>query len=65
VTDYSSLDRIAKEVQEIVGDEGLNVLLNNAGIASKFTRVNLVKVEQMTENFKVNTIAPLFLTKVS
>ena len=51
-------------MQSIVQDDGLNVLFNSAGVSSKFTRVNLVKVEQMTENFMTNTVAPLMLTKV-
>lgn len=64
VTDFESYDRVAKEVESIVQDEGLNLLLNNAGISSKYTRINLVKVEQMTSGFMTNTVAPLMLTKV-
>lgn len=40
------------------------MLFNNAGVTTKFTRVNLVKAEQMMENLTVNTVAPLMLTKV-
>lgn len=40
------------------------MLFNNAGVTTKFTRVNLVKAEQMIENLTVNTVAPLMLTKV-
>jgi len=47
-----------------VGDNGLNVLINNAGITTKFTRINMVKPEQMVDNFNINAIAPLMLTKV-
>ena len=64
VTDFGSYDRVVKDVESIVQDEGLNLLLNNAGISSKFTRINLVKVEQMTSGFMTNTVAPLMLTKV-
>jgi len=64
VTDFGSYDRVVKNVESIVQDEGLNLLLNNAGISSKFTRINLVKVEQMTSGFMTNTVAPLMLTKV-
>ncbi|XP_046681651.1 C-factor [Homalodisca vitripennis] len=63
VKDFNAHERIAKEVATIVGQEGLNVLYNNAGISTKFTRVNMVKAEQMLENLTVNAVAPLMLTK--
>ncbi|XP_049786928.1 C-factor [Schistocerca cancellata] len=63
VKDFNSYGEFSKSVADIVGEEGLNVLINNAGVSSKFTRVNLVKYEQMMENFTVNTVAPLMLTK--
>lgn len=63
VTDFGSYDTVVKNVESIVQDEGLNLLLNNAGISSKYTRINLVKVEQMTSGFMTNTVAPLMLTK--
>lgn len=63
VKDFNKYDEFAKHVQSIVQDDGINVLFNSAGVSSKFTRVNLVKVEQMTENFITNTVAPLMLTK--
>ncbi|XP_066997632.2 C-signal [Anabrus simplex] len=53
----------AKKVDEILQNEGLNVLVNNAGVTTKFTRINLVKVGDMEENFMVNAVAPLMLSK--
>lgn len=47
-----------------IGDEGLNVLFNNAGVSNKFTRLSLVKEEQLTDVFLINTVAPIMLTKV-
>jgi NAD(P)-dependent dehydrogenase (short-subunit alcohol dehydrogenase family) len=64
VTDFGSYDRVVKNVESVVQDEGLNLLFNNAGISPKFTRINLVKVEQMTSGFLTNAVAPLMLTKV-
>lgn len=63
VTDFESYGNVVKSVDSVVQDEGLNVLFNNAGVSSKFTRMNLVKVEQMISGFMTNTIAPLMLTK--
>ncbi|KAJ3644137.1 hypothetical protein Zmor_026809 [Zophobas morio] len=63
VRDFDQYDAFSKKVESIVGQDGLNVLFNNAGVSSKFTRIQLVKHEQMLEAFKVNTIAPVMLTK--
>ena len=62
--DTESYDKIVEIVASKVGDSGLNVLFNNAGVTTKFTRLSLVKAEQMSEVFLVNTIAPVMLTKV-
>ncbi|XP_023726269.1 C-factor isoform X3 [Cryptotermes secundus] len=63
VTDFESYGNVVKSVDSVVQNEGLNVLINNAGVSSKFTRINFVKVEQMINGFMTNTIAPLMLTK--
>ncbi|XP_012256652.1 C-factor [Athalia rosae] len=55
--------QVVNSVAEKVGDAGLNLLVNNAGIAGKFSRLGLVKEQQLTESFLVNTIAPILLTK--
>ncbi|XP_050454679.1 C-factor [Cataglyphis hispanica] len=55
--------RIVDIVSEKVNGAGLNVLFNNAGISSKFTRLGLVKKQQMIDAFLVNTIAPIMLAK--
>lgn len=63
LTNFDKYGNLVNQVESIVKDKGLNVLINNAGVSSKFTRVSLVKVQQMSENFTVNTVAPLMLTK--
>ncbi|KAJ4434775.1 C-signal isoform X4 [Periplaneta americana] len=63
VTDFERYDEAVKYVESVAQEEGLNLLMNNAGISSKFTRINLVKVEQMTGGFLTNATAPLMLTK--
>lgn len=60
---FETYDTFAKQVQEIVKDDGLNVLFNNAGISPKSTRINFVKVDQLIDTFTTNTAAPIMLTK--
>lgn len=64
VTDFSSLANFAKDVEGIVGDEGLNLLINNAGIAgNKTAKLADLKAEELAEMYKTNTIAPILLTQ--
>lgn len=64
VTNYESFDALVEQVDEIVKDEGLNVLLNNAGISPKSTRLNFTKESDLTNTFETNAVAPVMLTKV-
>ncbi|XP_011311995.1 uncharacterized oxidoreductase C663.06c [Fopius arisanus] len=61
--DTKKYPEIVDLVGKKVGDAGLNVLFNNAGIATKYARIGMVKEEQMTEVFFVNTVVPIMLTK--
>ncbi|EFN85971.1 uncharacterized protein LOC105181878 [Harpegnathos saltator] len=63
LTDTDGYTKIVDAVSEKVKGAGLNVLFNNAGISSKFTRLGLVKKQQITDAFLVNTVAPILLTK--
>jgi len=63
VNDLNSFKSLNENVVKFCGTEGLNVLINNAGISPKSTRINLVTPDQMTETFFTNVVAPLMLTK--
>ncbi|XP_031843559.1 SDR family oxidoreductase sniffer [Nomia melanderi] len=63
LTDTEAYDKVVQVVSEKVGSDGLNVLFNNAGVSPKFTRLPLVKEEQLTETYFVNTVTPILLTK--
>ncbi|XP_050518336.1 C-factor [Diabrotica virgifera virgifera] len=58
-----TFEDFARRVEDIVKDDGLNVLFNNAGYSPKSTRINFVKPEQMMETFLINSVGPLMLTK--
>lgn len=63
VLDHGTFKDVAEEVWSIVGDSGLNLLINNAGVSPRSTRIGFVTAEQMAETMAVNTISPLMLTK--
>ncbi|XP_072762816.1 C-signal [Anoplolepis gracilipes] len=63
LTNTDGYKRVVDIVSKKVNDIGLNVLFNNAGISSKFTRLGLVKKQQIIDGFLINTVAPIMLTK--
>lgn len=64
VTSQESIERAASEVEQLVQEEGLNCLINNAGI-NVVANLETVTADKMVENFHTNTVAPLMITKVS
>lgn len=64
VNNYESFQTLATQIKDIVKDDGLNVLLNNAGIAPKSTRLSFTKAEDLKETFETNTVGPVMLTAV-
>ncbi|XP_015787489.1 uncharacterized protein LOC107364581 [Tetranychus urticae] len=62
VTDYNSFDAFYAEVEKIVGESGLDILINNAGIAI-MTPLDEVTPEEFRKNFEVNTIGPYMLAR--
>jgi NAD(P)-dependent dehydrogenase (short-subunit alcohol dehydrogenase family) len=63
VLNHETFGDVAEEVSSIVGEQGLNLLINNAGISPRSTRINFVTAEAMAETFAVNATSPLMLTK--
>lgn len=64
IKNTETFNEFTNKVQNIVQEDGLNVLLNNAGYSPKSTRINMLKPEQMMETFQINTVGPIMLTKV-
>ncbi|XP_057203627.1 C-factor [Triplophysa rosa] len=55
-------ERAASEVEDVVQEDGLNCLINNAGI-NVVANLDAVTADKMLENFHTNSVAPLMLTK--
>lgn len=64
VKDIASFPNLRQQIENDVGDTGLNLLINNAGIMFPDS-LDKVSKETMMENFEVNVVSPLLLTKVS
>jgi NAD(P)-dependent dehydrogenase (short-subunit alcohol dehydrogenase family) len=62
VKDYKSYDGFVEKVTQVTAEKGLDLLINNAGIAL-WNGFDNVTPEMMVENFEVNTVTPLMLTK--
>ncbi|XP_013407187.1 uncharacterized protein LOC106171396 [Lingula anatina] len=63
VTDYATLrNTVVPHVQSKVGDLGLNLLINNAGLLLRHD-LSTVTPEAMREVYEVNTIAPVMITQ--
>lgn len=63
VDSQESVSSALKEVQSIVGNDGLSCLINNAAIGIT-ADLRTVSPEAMMTSFRINTVAPLFVTKV-
>ncbi|XP_010006152.1 PREDICTED: uncharacterized oxidoreductase C663.06c-like [Chaetura pelagica] len=62
VTDPASIKAAAARVGEKLGGSGLNLLINNAGMA-KPNSLDMETQESMTEIYTTNTIGPLLLSQ--
>jgi len=62
VKNYQSFGDFAKQVEQIVGTDGVDTLINNAGILVNKNLTD-VSAQDMIDNFEVNTVSPLMLTK--
>ncbi|KAK2918186.1 hypothetical protein Q8A73_004932 [Channa argus] len=62
VLSQESIEKCVEEVAKLLQDEGLNCLINNAGI-NVLADFNTVTADKMIENFHTNAVAPLMITK--
>lgn len=66
VTDEDGLKQAASTIQGVVGEQGLNLVINNSGLnqssARHLTLPELTK-DAMVDHFVVNTVAPVLLSQ--
>jgi len=59
----SEFPRLVETIETTLQGEGLNVLVNNAGLRIA-SDLNDVTEADMVDSFRVNSVAPLHLTQV-
>lgn len=62
IKNYASHNEFRDKLAQIAGDKGLSLLLNNAGVAVP-TNFDTATPEKMIENFEMNAVTPLMLSK--
>ncbi|XP_074643255.1 C-signal-like isoform X2 [Tubulanus polymorphus] len=60
ITVQSSIERCVNDVTRLVGDSGLNVLINNAGVLIRMS-LDDISAEKMMECYKVNAVGPALM----
>ncbi|RCN37587.1 hypothetical protein ANCCAN_16518 [Ancylostoma caninum] len=64
LTNDESIKDLYNQVEEIVGDRGLTILLNNAGILLEYHTNREPKREDLIENFNVNVASVAVIAQV-
>lgn len=62
VTDFDALPSLSKAVDKVIGDNGLDILINSAGV---LLNVSLLEgsPQDMIENYKINAVGPFIITR--
>jgi len=63
VTDHAAYPAFVEKVGAMVGDAGLNLLINNAGYLPRNLSLDIVTPDDMRRAFEVNCVAPMFLAR--
>ncbi|XP_072443551.1 C-signal-like [Chiloscyllium punctatum] len=63
VDDFGSIQECAAQAEKILENNGLNLLINNAG-ASYSGALNEITPESMMNSYRTNVVGPMMLTKV-
>ncbi|XP_034489836.1 C-factor [Drosophila innubila] len=60
---FDEYEKLVGKIADITKDAGLNVLFNNAGIATKSVRIGATKQQDLLDTLQTNTVAPIMLAK--
>jgi len=63
VTDTASYPALVEQVGSVLGEDGLNLLINNAGVLPQNRDLEAVTPADMEAAFLTNCVAPLFLAR--
>ncbi|XP_036344074.1 C-factor-like [Rhagoletis pomonella] len=63
LNNFESYANLVSRIGEVVKENGLNVLFNNAGVAPKSTRITTIKLEDLMQTLQTNTVVPIMLSK--
>lgn len=63
LNNFDDYDKLVAKIDAVTKDDGLNVLFNNAGIATKSVRLVGTKSEDLLNVLRTNTVAPIMFTK--
>lgn len=63
VTNRESINALVTSVTSDLGEDGLTLLLNNAGCLKRL-QLKDVTQEEMLESFRINSVAPLCISQV-
>lgn len=65
VTNDKHIEHAAKEIEATVGDRGLNLLINNAGILEREgSLIPTVKRAVVNDHFNINVTSAILVTQV-
>ena len=62
VTNEDEITNVASEIGKVLREEGLNLIINNAGATASVT-VDNVTADQMLQTFQTNAVGPLMIIK--